>query len=216
MGPITSSSLPLASRLGVEAALGLANSAHGPSAHHGRHARPGEPAHDHLVTAPDARAFLATHDIPVPEAAPTSVQLERLRRIRAMIRALDDRPALDLMAWRASLGTALSGASFRLDADGTVRSVADGWDGIADDLLPAALALAAERERIRTCGNPGCRWLFVDRSPKGNRVWCEAAVCGNRMRVGRHRLRREAGAAPAAPPAPVSRPGRRAGLRGRP
>jgi hypothetical protein len=213
MRPITSSSLPLASRLGVEAALGLANSTHGPSAHYGRHARAGEPAHDHLTTAPDARAFLATHAIPVPETAPSAGQLERLRRTRALIRALDDRPGPDMVAWRAALETALRETRFRLDADGTLRSLAEGWDGIADDLLPAALALAAERERIRTCGNPGCRWLFVDRSPKGNRVWCEAAVCGNRMRVGRHRLRREAGNAP---DASVSRPGRRAGPRGRP
>jgi hypothetical protein len=67
--------------------------------------------------------------------------------------------------------------------------IAPGWDGVGDDLLPAALALARERGRIRTCGNPLCRWLFIDRSRNGSRVWCEMAVCGNRMKVGRHRRR---------------------------
>ena len=27
----------------------------------------------------------------------------------------------------------------------------------------------------------------IDRSRMQNRIWCEAAVCGNRMRVSRHR-----------------------------
>ena len=83
----------------------------------------------------------------------------------------------------------LDGVAFRMTRDGAVRSAANGWDGIADDLLPAALDLAADRALLRRCGNPRCRWLFVDRSRQGSRIWCEAAVCGNRMRVGRHRLR---------------------------
>jgi predicted RNA-binding Zn ribbon-like protein len=85
------------------------------------------------------------------------------------------------------MDAALADVGYRLRADGSMRSPATGWDGVTDDLLPAALALAEERDRLRHCGNPRCRWLFVDRSRKGNRIWCEAAVCGNRMRVGRHR-----------------------------
>ena len=91
-------------------------------------------------------------------------------------------PLLGLMVrtpWQQA-GTLLSGS---------IRSTASGWDAVADELLPAALALADERDRLRRCGNPRCRWLFVDRSRQGNRIWCEAAVCGNRMRVGRHRGR---------------------------
>ena len=83
----------------------------------------------------------------------------------------------------------LERVDFRLRADGSLRSAASGWVGVTDDLLPAALRLAEDRDRLRRCGNPRCRWLFVDRSRKGNRIWCEAAVCGNRMRVGRHRRR---------------------------
>jgi hypothetical protein len=176
-------------RLGPEAALGLANSAHGPSAHYGRRARDGEPPHDHLDTPERAVDFLTTHAIPDPGSLPTAGQLARLRTLRASIRALADDPGLDPAAWRRGLDRDLEGVDYRLTADGSLGSARAGWDGIADELLPAALALAAERGRLRRCGNPRCRWLFVDRSRLGNRIWCEAAVCGNRMRVGRHRRR---------------------------
>ena len=176
-------------RLGPTAALGLANSLHGPGAHYRRRARVDEPAHDHLGTPVDAAEFLGTHSIPAPADAPTTAQLERLAAIRTLIRALLDDPAPDDEAWRAALGAHLAGATYRFAPDGSMRSAAAGWDGIAEDLLPAALALADERERLRRCGNPLCRWLFIDRSRNGSRVWCEMAVCGNRMKVGRHRLR---------------------------
>ena len=186
--------------LGHDAALGLANSLHGPGAHYGRRARADEPDHDHLTVADDARAFLAGHAIPAPPEFPDRRQLARLRAVRERVRALaDSAPASD-PSWRSSMDRLLAPVDFRLGADGVLRSAAAGWDGVIDDLLPAILALADQRERLRTCGNPRCRWLFVDRSRSGNRIWCEMAVCGNRMKVGRHR-RRPALAAARAPEA---------------
>ena len=179
--------LPVTSHLGTDAALGLANSQHGPGAHYRRRARAGDPAHDHLGTPDDAIEFLGTHHVPIPDPPPTPRQLARLRELRALARSLIDDPALDPAAWGASIDAALSGIDYRLRSDGSLRSVAPGWDGVADDLLPALLALAAERDRLKHCGNPLCTWLFIDRSARGSRIWCEAAVCGNRVRVGRHR-----------------------------
>jgi predicted RNA-binding Zn ribbon-like protein len=184
--------LPVTFRLGTDAALGLANSAHGPGAHYRRRAKAGDPRHDHLDTPSDAAEFLSTHSVPAPHPPPTARQLARLRELRAIARALADDPALDLDSWRAVIAAALVGVDFRLRPDGTLRSGAPGWDGVADDLLPAVLALAAERDRLRHCGNALCTWLFIDRSARGDRRWCEAAVCGNRVRVGRHRRRPEA------------------------
>lgn len=173
----------------MDAALGLANSQHGPGAHYRRRARADEPAHDHLVEPADAAAFLASHAIPTPDVLPTEAQLAKLRRLRGHIRILADPAATDEAAWTATIDEALRTVTFRLRADGTMLAAARGWDAVTDDLLPAALALARERGRIRTCGNPLCRWLFIDRSRNGSRVWCEMAVCGNRMKVGRHRRR---------------------------
>lgn len=175
--------------LGTEAALGLANSLHGPGAHYRSRARDGEPPHDHLDTPERAVEFLTTHAIPDQGLPPTDRQLDRLRTVRAAIRSLADDPDHDPGRWRATMDIALEEVRFRLRADGSLQSAASGWDAVAEELLPAALALAEERDRLRRCGNPRCRWLFVDRSRKGNRIWCEAAVCGNRIRVGRHRGR---------------------------
>lgn len=190
-------------RLGTAAALGLANSQHGPGAHHRRRAHADEAAHDHLLDPDDARAFLAGHDVPVPDGSPSPAELARLRAIRSRIRVLADDPTVDVAAWRAAVHADLATVDFRLRPDGTLQAAADGWSGVADDLLPAGLALATVHARIRTCGNPLCRWLFVDRSRNGSRRWCEMAVCGNRMKVGRHRRR----------PTTLSRPGTPSGPR---
>ncbi|MFL5685903.1 MAG: CGNR zinc finger domain-containing protein [Chloroflexota bacterium] len=194
--------------LGTDAALGLANSLHGPGAHYRRRARDAEPPHDHLDTPARAVEFLTTHAIPDLGRPPTQRQLARLRLLRDAIRALADDPEVDMDVWRTEIDIALGRVGFRLRADGSMRSTASGWDGVTDDLLPAVLALAAERDRLRRCGNPRCRWLFVDRSRKQNRIWCEAAVCGNRMRVGRHRQ------GPSAARARASRRGTPSGPRG--
>lgn len=53
-------------------------------------------------------------------------------------------------------------------------------------LAVSALSLLSDRQagRLRIC--PNCRWLFVDRSRNGSRLWCDMAVCGNRQKAKRH------------------------------
>jgi predicted RNA-binding Zn ribbon-like protein len=50
-----------------------------------------------------------------------------------------------------------------------------------------------DRERLRRCEGPGCTLLFVATNPQ--RRWCAPHLCGNRVRVARHkrRARGEAG-----------------------
>lgn len=62
---------------------------------------------------------------------------------------------------------------------------------------PAALARIAAslaeplshepHERLKLCANPGCLWVFVDRTKGNVRRWCNNATCGNRDRVRRSR-----------------------------
>jgi len=61
-------------------------------------------------------------------------------------------------------------------------------------LAGSALALlsAEVRRRLRIC--PNCRWLFLDRSRNGSRVWCDMTVCGNRAKARRHYNRRRGAA----------------------
>lgn len=44
-------------------------------------------------------------------------------------------------------------------------------------------------ERLKQCPGPNgdCGWLFFDRSKNNSRRWCEMSVCGNRVKVRRHR-----------------------------
>ncbi len=103
--------------------------------------------------------------------------------------------------FRAAAGTG------RLDAalmPPFLRACADGFEGspaaepdsaAAPVRFEAALARSAlallERTvqpRIRIC--PNCRWLFLDRSRNGSRLWCDMAVCGNRAKAQRHYRRR--------------------------
>ncbi|OLP43759.1 CGNR zinc finger domain-containing protein [Rhizobium oryziradicis] len=44
--------------------------------------------------------------------------------------------------------------------------------------------LASGSERLKICGN--CGWLFLDKSKNRSRVWCDMAVCGNRVKASRH------------------------------
>jgi len=199
--------MAVTSVFGEGAALGLANTIHGPGGHYRRRARPDEPDHDHLADLTSAREFLAGHQVPVPDEELTPAQLGRLRAVRRAIRALaDESTALD--DWYAEMDRLLAGATFRFTASGELRSAAEGWDGLMDNLLPPALRLATERSRLRTCGNPLCRWLFVDRSRNRSRRWCEMAVCGNRVKVGRHRLRPVVRSPAGSRGVELSRPGR--------
>lgn len=54
---------------------------------------------------------------------------------------------------------------------------------LAHDLLTSDLNAA------RQCGDDACGWVYLDSSPRRNRVWCTSAGCGNRNRVARHHAR---------------------------
>ena len=41
-------------------------------------------------------------------------------------------------------------------------------------------------ERVGECAGADCRWLFIDRSRRHNRKWCDMGDCGNRAKVRRH------------------------------
>ena len=44
---------------------------------------------------------------------------------------------------------------------------------------------------LRLCANERCGWLFLDRSRKQNRRWCEMRECGARAKARRYRSRRQ-------------------------
>jgi hypothetical protein len=175
---------------GEEQILALANTIHGAGGHYNVRVSPGMPDHDHLDTPERAHAFLGSHTAPVPGQLPSEPQLARLRSIRTVARELVQlAPDEAVAAWRAHVGWLFESATYRLDADGRLEAAASGWDGIADALLPPLVELEGERSRLTHCGNETCRFLFLDRSRNHSRRWCEMAVCGNRVKLRRHRRR---------------------------
>jgi predicted RNA-binding Zn ribbon-like protein len=44
--------------------------------------------------------------------------------------------------------------------------------------------------RIKVCGNPTCTFMFYDESRNRSRRWCDAMLCGNLVKVRRHRAQR--------------------------
>jgi predicted RNA-binding Zn ribbon-like protein len=53
------------------------------------------------------------------------------------------------------------------------------------------LLVTGEIHRIRVCANPNCTYMFYDDTRNRSRRWCDAAVCGNLIKVRRHRAQRE-------------------------
>ena len=45
---------------------------------------------------------------------------------------------------------------------------------------------------LRECGNPECRWLFLDTSKNHTRRWCDMKLCGNRMKARRFKAQHRA------------------------
>ncbi|WP_030024209.1 CGNR zinc finger domain-containing protein [Streptomyces monomycini] len=54
----------------------------------------------------------------------------------------------------------------------------------------AFLVVAGERERLRHCEAPDCRFAFVDLSRNRSRRYCDSRTCGNRLHVAAYRARR--------------------------
>ena len=80
-----------------------------------------------------------------------------------------------------------AGDGLRLQA----RWTQPGWSALVAVVAGsyARLLVDGTAGRVRVCANPACTWMFVDDSPAGSRRWCDVAVCGNLVRVRRHRER---------------------------
>lgn len=51
-------------------------------------------------------------------------------------------------------------------------------------------------ERLKLCGDDGCRWAYYDRSRNRSSRWCSMESCGNRAKARRFRAARKLLGAP--------------------
>jgi len=133
-----------------------------------------------------------------PDRADAVVRLARgLRELlfRIFAAGVAGRPvaAADLAALDRWVARAHARRHLAPDKDGV------GWawrQGDLDQMLwPVVLAAADiltdddERRRVRVCQGGTCAWLFLDRSRRGDRRWCDMSSCGNRAKARRHYAR---------------------------
>jgi len=183
IGPRNPASVVFEGRLSISDLLWVANTRHGPAGHW--FARPVTDTgdHDHMSDSQAAVEYLVAHKVSVPDGAPTAADLRRLRSIRTMVRSLIGTTD----GWTADVAAIVGSATYTVNERHELAAIAAGWRGFVNDLIPPLLEIVASRARIRQCGNPLCRLIFVDESKNHSRRWCDTTGCGNRVRVRRHR-----------------------------
>jgi predicted RNA-binding Zn ribbon-like protein len=173
----------------LEALLAVASSAHGPEGHFDLPTTgvPAGPDHDHLADTEAARAWLGLRrELAVPAAAPEAATLATLRSIREAVHLLARKRRAQ---YARRTDVLLKRTAYRLTGGLGLSSLGGGWDALAAGLLVPLAQLDGVRTRLHFCANPRCRWLFLDDSDSHTRRWCDAAACGNRVKVRRHRAR---------------------------
>lgn len=72
---------------------------------------------------------------------------------------------------------------FRWDATGDKKKL----DWILNPIIysTAELLVSDELKKVKSCYNPFCGWLFLDRSRNQSRRWCDMKDCGNRAKATR-------------------------------
>ena len=170
--------------------LEIANTRHGPAADLDERPLLVD-EHDHLSAPSEARAYLSSRGLPVPDVVPTADELDRLRELRYIARAISTEEP-DVVHER--LERLLARYLYRLSAEGAVVPTGSGWDRLTGAALPGLLELVDMSDRLRTCGNPECGWLFIDQSRNHSRVWCDMGTCGSRAKMTRYRRRKRGSA----------------------
>ncbi|MBB6171688.1 putative RNA-binding Zn ribbon-like protein [Nocardiopsis mwathae] len=149
-----------------------------------------------------ASAWLRDHGWPVDADGLDEAALGELVRVREAIRHhleggadSDTRSARRLLTTRAR--TALlpprwdSGGEAHIPAADAVTPTAALIGALLATL--ATEELAGRRSRLKVCASPECRWVFYDRSPGDNSVWCAMDICGARHKMRAYRGRRSSG-----------------------
>lgn len=175
----------------------------------------GDERRDLLDTPRALHAWLAAMPWPMPEAqalplggAPRAAEWEdalaQVRQLREEGRGLVD-------AWRGGTLSAvrlarlrgwMAQVDYRLDLQRDGEAVATRWvpQLPGPRALPALLAASfaellagTPAASVKTCAGEGCALCFADRTKAGRRLFCSAALCGNRAKVAAFRARQREG-----------------------
>jgi predicted RNA-binding Zn ribbon-like protein len=153
----------------------------------------------HFVPRP--RTVLArTRERPAEAARALSRALGLRATLHAIFTAIADGRAPGAGDLR-SLNRSLSGSLVRLAVARQPRGFGWTWTdtsalvGLLGPIAWSAARLLTSDDvaRVGRCANEDCGWLFVDRSRRHNRRWCEMRECGSRAKARRYYARKRAG-----------------------
>lgn len=94
----------------------------------------------------------------------------------------------------AAAGRAALAVRFGPDGRVVLEAGAGGVEGAIGRVLEAVCAGMEEGtwDRLKTCANERCGWVFYDRSRNRSGRWCSMDVCGNRTKTRAYRRRTSA------------------------
>ena len=144
--------------------------------------------HEHtreLLGSPRAlRAWLTEQGLDDPGPLGPAA-LRRAREVREALHSFAVTgkvdPALVEAARRARLSVDLEAAELAPDAPGIDGALGTVLAVVYDALRDGSWA------RLKTCRN--CGWAFWDESRNSSATWCSMQLCGNRLKVRRHRAK---------------------------
>lgn len=150
---------------------------------------------DAWADLPSAREWLAAHAGPAAAEEVDDHGLAGLVRLREAIRDHLDGSTAAQVHDTLNAHAESSLRPPRWSPDGTVRIPPAGGSALGEFVggLLATLAteeLAGRRDRLKVCASPDCRWVFYDRSPGNQGVWCSMRTCGARHKMRAMRERR--------------------------
>ena len=100
----------------------------------------------------------------------------------------------DLARVNASVGASMAGAHLRphegrFELSFAPEGAATLNAPIVAPVVRAAIDMLTSEaiQRVRSCADESCAWLFFDATRSGTRRWCDMKVCGNRNKVRRFR-----------------------------
>jgi predicted RNA-binding Zn ribbon-like protein len=135
-------------------------------------------------------------EVGAPVAAADFVAARELRAALRRLALVNTLGALPDDELRASLGSALSAVSLRVEVDQDGRLVPTPTGTGASRALASIVAIVLESQasgswgRLKACRKESCRWLFYDGSRNCSSSWCSMSICGNRVKTAEYRRRR--------------------------
>ena len=163
----------------------------------------GRGVHDRLPMQPWQTWFLRRHGLRVGRGE--RMPLQEMRRFRDELRAVLDKwsaghrlTAADLR--RMNHAIAAAEVRRRVVLDGGVPELhfepsTHDWSWVMASVASSAVELMASSppERVKTCANPDCSWMFHDETLNASRRFCSGQPCGNLIRIREFRDRQRRG-----------------------